>query len=233
MKEYTIPAVRKNLECGFDPKNIASGREPCQMGWYEFVSDLILSKAEKKQKISILDVGCGMFTGIHLMRQKLPKGSKIIGQDIDKNLSYLDSNFIFKDISKIKSKSFDYVTCFDVIEHVEYDLDFFNDLKRLCKKELFITTPNYTRSKAQNHCHCREYTIPQFVNFFIPDVLWVASPDGFTHRTQLLKKDGNNYIDLTRKDIIYKNSLSEDLSFCHSTVDGMEWPHYLGIFNCI
>jgi ubiquinone/menaquinone biosynthesis C-methylase UbiE len=229
-QKFSIPAIRKNLECGFDSNNISSGREPCQMGWYEFVCEKIL-KLSNNQSNLILDVGCGMHEGVNQMRSLLPN-DKVIGQDIDHKLSYLDSEIIISDIKDIRDKSFDFLTCFDVIEHVENDMEFFNEMKRICRKYLFITTPNFTRSRAQNHCHCREYTIPQFINYFSPDELWVASPDGFLNRSQILQKKKNTslYIDLTRASTIY-NQLDENISFKHSTVDGEEWPHYMGIFK--
>lgn len=229
-QKFSIPAIRENLECGFDPNNVSSGREPCQMGWYEFVCDKILSSTNN-QSCSVLDVGCGMFEGVKLM-QKLMPDLKIFGQDIDSRLSYLDSNMIIGDISSIPDKSFDFITCFDVIEHVRDDLLFFEEMKRICKNYLFITTPNFTRSRAQNYCHCREYTIPQFVNHFSPDELWVASPDGFLNRKKILQKvDSFYYLDLTRSSIIYERIIDQDISFTHSTVDGHEWPHYMGIFK--
>lgn len=229
--KYTIPKIRNNLICGFDPNNLSSGREPCQMGWYDLICDFISNENKSQSNIKIIDVGCGMMDGVKLMRDKL-KGCEISGQDIDDRLSVLDSGFIKDDIKNIPDGSYDYVTCLDVIEHVEYDLEFFNNLKRICKNKLFITTPNYTRSKAQNTCHCREYTIPQFINFFKPNELWVASPDGVLNRTKLLEKTlKDEYYDISRDNIILNLPLNSNISFVHSTVDGLEWAHYLGIFK--
>jgi SAM-dependent methyltransferase len=233
-QKYTIPSIRKNLGCGFDPNNLASGREPCQMGWYDMVSTMIQQiVGEDNSEKNILDVGCGMCNGIKKMREKMPNNYKVYGQDIDYRLSNLDENFLSKDVSQFDDKSFDFITCFDVIEHEENDLEFFNHLQRICKNYIFITTPNYTRSKAQNYCHCREYTIPQFFNHFSPDEMWVGTPDGAYCRTKILQKiSDTKTLDLTRINTFYEGKLNEETSFAHFTNDGHEWPHYLGIFKC-
>jgi len=215
------PFIRKNNECGLD-NNISAGREPCQLGWYSWACKNYC------QNKTVLDVGAGMCDGIKLMRTL---GSKsVYGQDIDNRLCKLDDNLLIKSIFEIDEGSYDVVTCFDVIEHVIEDLDFFNYLKRIAKEILIITTPNFTRSKALNHYHCREYTLPQFTNIFLPDELWTASPDGSIHNTLLLKKTTEGYIDMTRSNTIYIPLLNENLNFTHSTVDGHEWPHICGLF---
>jgi 2-polyprenyl-3-methyl-5-hydroxy-6-metoxy-1,4-benzoquinol methylase len=219
-----IPAIRKNLDCGFDPNNIAAGREPCQMGWYDWIG-----KKYCANKI-VLDVGAGMCDGMRKLRDI---GSKeVFGQEIDARLQKLDKNLLIKNINDIDDKSFDIITCFDVIEHVIDDLEFFKNLLRIARERVCITTPNYSRSKAQNHCHCREYTIPQFANVFKPNELWSASPDGWVHHTKLLKIENGIYIDETRTNSVYKiGNIAESISFTHSTVDGNEWPHICGIFE--
>lgn len=229
-KSYTFSPIRNNLECGFDPNNIASGREPCQLGWYNVVSKIISSTVDFSLKSpTILDVGCGMYKGVELMSAELPQAT-VYGQDIDHRLTAINNKIITSCIYDIESKAYDFVICFDVIEHVIDDLKFFNNLKRISRDTLFITTPNFTRSKAQNYCHCREYTIPQFINFFQPDELWVGSPDGWLHVHKIIEKKDNMFIDLTRSNTIY-DSISENLDFTHSTVDGNEWPHFMGVFK--
>jgi hypothetical protein len=215
------PLIRVNLECGTD-QNLSAGREPCQNGWYDWVG--------RRWCIgeNVLDIGAGMCEGMKILENL--GAQSVFGQDIDNRLKQINPNIIIKDVSQIESKSFDVITCFDVIEHVIEDEIFFKELTRIARKRICITTPNFSRSKAQNHCHCREYTIPQFVNSFFPDELWVASPDGKIHHNLLLLKIKDGYTDITRKETIYKR-IPDDLNFCHSTVDGQEWPHMCGIFN--
>ena len=225
------PYIRKNSDCGTD-QNVSAGREPCQMGWYDW--------SGKKFCIgkTVLDVGSGMCAGMKALRTI---GAKCVwGQDIDKRLAGLDDNLIISPLDQIPDKSYDVVTSYDVIEHIIEDVEFFNNLIRIAKETIIITTPNFTRSQARNHCHCREYTIPQFVNIFIPNELWVASPDGWIHRTLLLERVDTGitnyeknftYIDRTRPDVQYSFPIDEKLSFTHSTVDGNEWAHMCGIFH--
>lgn len=222
--KQTFAPIRKNLDCGFDPNNISSGREPCQMGWYDYISKKYCSNK------TVLDVGCGMAKGIDLMVENGCK--EVYGQEIDSRLEKIHRQIIIKNISEFEDESYDCVTCFDVIEHVMDDYEFFTHLLRITKKYLFITTPNFTRSRAQNHCHCREYSIPQFLKFFKPDELWVGAPDGKSHITKLLeKKELDVWFDFTRNKFYNIDQIKEDLSFTHSTVDGLEWPHILGVFR--
>lgn len=225
------PYIRQNLECGAD-QNISAGREPCQMGWYDWTGKKYCIKK------TVLDVGCGMCKGMKALREI--GAEDVWGQDIDNRLEGLDKNLMICPLYQIPDKSYDVVTSYDVIEHVIEDIDFFNHLIRIAKETVIITTPNFTRSQARNHCHCREYTIPQFVNIFLPNELWVASPDGWIHHTLLLqRKDIGTtnqekdfvYLDKTRNNGVVRFPLQEDMSFTHSTVDGNEWPHMCGIFD--
>jgi 2-polyprenyl-3-methyl-5-hydroxy-6-metoxy-1,4-benzoquinol methylase len=223
LRTQTFEPIRQNLECGFDPNNIQSGREPCQHGWYNHVSLTYC------QDMTVLDVGCGMCEGMKIMENNGCK--EVHGQEIDSRLSDLHQNIIIDKIENIEDNAYDCVTCFDVIEHVIDDYLFFENLKRIARKYVFITTPNWTRSHAQNHCHCREYTIPQFLNYFEPDELWSASPDGRVHLTQLMVKNENgDYVDKTRDNKIW-SEINDDLTWTHSTVDGEEWPHHFGIWR--
>jgi glycosyltransferase involved in cell wall biosynthesis/2-polyprenyl-3-methyl-5-hydroxy-6-metoxy-1,4-benzoquinol methylase len=216
------PLIRVNNPCGLD-ENLSVGREPCQGGWYEWVGRTFCKDR------TVLDVGAGMCSGLEILKSH--GASFVQGQDVDKRLKKLFPDLIVDDISYIDSNSFDVVTSFDAIEHVLDDKDFFRNLLRIAKRNVIITTPNFARSAARNHFHCREYTIPQFVNTFSPDELWVASPDGRHHLTLLLKKEGRVYLDLTRGRAEYEvEKVPEDLTFTHSTVDGAEWPHICGLF---
>ena len=118
----------------------------------------------------------------------------------------------------IENKSYDIVTCFDVIEHVVQDKPFFNKLLDVACEAVFITTPNFSRSSAVNIAHCREYSIGQFIQTFEPDELYVASPDGWFNMTKLFGCDRqlSNY--------------GIDKLYNQKSVDGLEWPYMCGVF---
>jgi hypothetical protein len=102
-------------------------------------------------------------------------------------------------------------------------------MRRIAKLTVFVTTPNFRRSRAGNHMHAREHTIAGFFNIMRPDELYVASPDGWAHRTRLLHRldDGR---------IVHDQWVWNDyVPFIHrfnDTVDGECWPHMMGVWYC-
>ncbi|MCX6812238.1 MAG: class I SAM-dependent methyltransferase [Candidatus Berkelbacteria bacterium] len=97
----------------------------------------------------ILDVGCG--TGDYTSMFSHDR-NEVIGVDIN---DFRQKKFVKKfDFIKYDGKKlpftnqeFDVVVSFDVIEHVENDLFFLNEIHRVLKKngEVFLATPNRTR----------------------------------------------------------------------------------------
>ncbi len=145
---------KQALQCG--DQYILRGREPLQMGWYEFASMLVEGQ-------TVLDVGCGSGEGLKLLSRKAGKAT---GIDLDQRLEREDVEVEIKDISKISSKSFDAVVCIDVIEHVEDDTEFVKELVRVARKYLLVTTPNYAVSRNLHPYHVREYTPYEFERLF-------------------------------------------------------------------
>ena len=66
-------------------------------------------------------------------------------------------------IYDIKDNSYDIVTCFDVIEHIEEDTNFLEKLFKVAKQGVVITTPNFNFSKNKNPYHVREHTPEQLI----------------------------------------------------------------------
>jgi hypothetical protein len=225
--------VRLPVPCGFD-HNLEAGREPCQLGWYEFVGSYIATEtATDLNRPSILDVGTGVsYEGLRLLRDKAST-NYVGGIDVDKRLTGLHDSVVVRDISEMGDLSVDFVTCFDVIEHVVDDLTFLRNLLRVARRGVFVTTPNFTRSRCQNHHHCRELTIPEFLLHYRPSELWVASPDGYLNRRQVAEKvqtDPPMYRTLHDGEIYPESTLS-GLSLASTSVDGQEWPHMLGVWR--
>jgi 2-polyprenyl-3-methyl-5-hydroxy-6-metoxy-1,4-benzoquinol methylase len=126
------------------------GREDMQSYWHNFIVKHIKNS-------TVLDVGAGLGGS----RKRLEEGGNTVftqepGPELPADFK--------QDISEIEDSAFDYVTNFDVIEHVEKDEEFLGHLFRVAKKGVFIATPNFHVSQNRNPYHVREYTPTQFVN---------------------------------------------------------------------
>lgn len=224
----SIPIVRQPVPCGKDD-NISWYREPAHNAWYRWFGEISRGR-------SVLDVGAGTCKGMEVLEEYCPK---VWGQDIDPRLHGLHKNLFIGGLEELEDKSFDVVTCVDVIEHVIEDKVLFDHLKRIAREKIFITTPCATRSKCGNIAHCREYTIAQFTNNFKPSEVWSASPDGTVHKTLLLKRWKDRYIDHTYEgpenriqvaSLPMLDRIPLDKKF-NQTVDKQEWAHICGIFD--
>lgn len=124
----------------------------------------------------VLDLGCGKGSGSYLL---LDHGTKrlwciddyfkniYVAQQRDKNgmIKFLcmDANFM-----GLHNNSFDIVVAFEVIEHLEDDKNFLQEIKRILKTQgiLLLSTPNKNitspgRSKPYNKFHKREYQLDE------------------------------------------------------------------------
>ncbi len=104
--------------------------------------DQILKKINKRE-MKILDFGCS--SGINM--NILGKYGNVFGIDKDKEAIKIAKmrgfNVLRGDIkTKFKDKTFDLITCLDVIEHIDKDRDLLKEFYRVLKKEgkLIITT---------------------------------------------------------------------------------------------
>jgi len=142
-------------ECG--DEYVLRGREPLQMGWYRFVTTLVRKK-------TVLDVGCGSGEGLRLLSSE---ASSAVGIDLDPRLVQPDLKIYSKDVTEMPDKSFDVVACVDVIEHVQEDRLFLDQLVRVAREIVFVSTPNYTVSKNSHPYHVREYRPREFEQLFV------------------------------------------------------------------
>ena len=102
-----------------------------------------------KKDSLVLDVGCGRGVNTSKLRRKT---KRIIGLDLKNYVKkkYLsDFKLVLGDGRKIpfKDKYFDFVTCWDVIEHIEEDELFLKEIYRVLKPggRLLMSTPNKKR----------------------------------------------------------------------------------------
>lgn len=102
--------------------------------------------------MTVLDVGAGTGSGLAVLRAMGAK--EVLGIDpLPAGPEVLPIN-----VRLFRDASFDIVTCFDVIEHVEDDTDLLSHLLRICRYVVLLSTPNWNVWKCTNKYHVREYT---------------------------------------------------------------------------
>ncbi len=121
---------------------------------------------------AVLDVACGTGHGAQL----LSRNASVTG--VDKDVAAVElartrvtGRFTAAQMPPIPAEdaAFDYVVCFETIEHVANDRVFIGELRRVLRPEgrLLISTPNEEVSAPggvpQNPWHVREYTLASLV----------------------------------------------------------------------
>jgi len=117
----------------------------------------------------LLEVGCGEGRGIDWMIDRAKSFTAIdkIGPVIETlKKKYPQGKFLSGNIPPLtafQDRSFDTVVSFQVIEHIEDDRLFLNEIFRVLKPGgmALLTTPNRLKSLTRNPWHVREYTAPE------------------------------------------------------------------------
>lgn len=144
-----------------DSNNVTYQR--CQFA-YEYAVPVIKGK-------KVLDVGCGNAYGTALMARD---AQYITGVDYDP-VTVSENKEKYKDIKNldfmqgavpplpIADGSYDVITAFQFIEHIEKRKDFLKECIRVLKPGgvLMVTTPNIKKSLARNPFHIHEYTFDE------------------------------------------------------------------------
>ena len=119
----------------------------------------------------LLELGCGEGRGVELLA---PRAKSYLGLDkiqgvIDtltaKYPNYSFQQSVFPPI-KIDDNSFDSIATFQVIEHIQDDAAYLQEIHRILKPggTAFITTPNIKMTLSRNPWHTREYTADELKN---------------------------------------------------------------------
>ncbi|MFY0651411.1 MAG: class I SAM-dependent methyltransferase [Cyclobacteriaceae bacterium] len=120
----------------------------------------------------VLEPGCGEGRGIKLLSPiaksylALDKISEVI-DSLKVNFPDVDfRQMSFPPFNGLEDNSFDVVISFQVIEHVQQDKKFLQEIHRVLKPggKVIITTPNIKMTLTRNPWHVREYTNAQLTD---------------------------------------------------------------------
>ena len=144
---------------------------PVQVESYLFCRDKYLKSTDV-----VLDVGFGLGYGMHIMSAK---ARRILGAEVD-GRAVVRAKRIFAGHERMgdillydgihlpwQDKSVDFVTCVEVLEHVEDYQELLREMARVARRGIFITTPNRRREntcrdgRPKNYWHLREWTQPE------------------------------------------------------------------------
>jgi 2-polyprenyl-3-methyl-5-hydroxy-6-metoxy-1,4-benzoquinol methylase len=131
-------------------------------------------EAGKHLSGKVLEVGCGVGRGLDILIENCTEFTAI-----DKNeqliqflqTKYPQQHFITQNIPPFKdlpSNTYDFVVSFQVIEHIQDDNAYLQEIHRVLKPggKAMITTPNIKLSLTRNPWHVREYTAEQLEKLF-------------------------------------------------------------------
>jgi len=122
---------------------------------------------------SILDVGVGVGQFVNAAARS-GRFAKVSGLDIRQHPQFISSEIGDVDISyenarnmSFKSQSYDYVTCMEVIEHLDTDemMDTISELRRIAKEKILITIP-YCEKEPIPSYHKQRFTISRIQELF-------------------------------------------------------------------
>lgn len=120
----------------------------------------------------LLELGCGEGRGVELLA---PKASTYLALDkIGEAIQVLKKKFpqndfrqaVFPPVSDIADNSYDVVVSFQVIEHIQQDRFFLQEIHRILKPGgvAMISTPNIKMTLTRNPWHEREYTAQELID---------------------------------------------------------------------
>lgn len=124
---------------------------PVQVAAYELAADKYLRNGDR-----VLDVGFGLGYGMKIMADK---AGSLMGVDVDLRVIRHGASLVGGPIEGVQwyngeglpyeDDSFDAVTCVDVLEHVRYYEAFLEEMVRVARRVVFISTP-YRRPEHTN-----------------------------------------------------------------------------------
>ena len=137
-------------------ESLEAGRANTQIMWYEFASRFCADH-------DVLDVGCGLGAGL----DALDETARTV-RGIDVGAGTENERVRCGSLADEPSKSVDTIVNIDVIEHVLEDHRFIDELARVARRQILLSTPNFAASRCQWPYHVREY---------MPQELWALFRD--------------------------------------------------------
>lgn len=124
-------------------------------------------EAAKLVSGNVLEIGTGSGYGVDIIAPAT-ESFLTIDKFQSENINNAPANVSFKQMNVpplkgIESDSYDYVITFQVIEHIQRDDLFLQEIHRVLKTggQLIVTTPNKKMSITRNPWHVREYTVAE------------------------------------------------------------------------
>ena len=125
-------------------------------------------RAAELVKGDILEVGTGMGYGVEIIAPKATRYITIDKQLPESPLQFENVEYYEMEVPPIgfENISFDAVVSFQVIEHIEKDIEFVREVARVLRPggKFVISTPNAPMSLTRNPWHVREYNADELRN---------------------------------------------------------------------
>jgi len=152
---------------------------------------------------TLADIGCGNGVFAKMLQQQRPDIDTLSVDRSETALKYVKTKSKVGDIVALplEDKTFDCVTCFEVLEHIPYPVydTVLNELTRISKKYVIISVPyqekteyNVTKCPA---CHAVFNIVLHLRNYFDKDMQELLSKFGFRFvKQQLIEKKNKVYV---------------------------------------
>ncbi|MCO6161315.1 bifunctional 2-polyprenyl-6-hydroxyphenol methylase/3-demethylubiquinol 3-O-methyltransferase UbiG [Flavobacterium sp. NRK F7] len=151
---------------------------------------------------NVLEIGCGIGRGLEIVVKKgttytgIDKNKKLIEEQIQ---NFPENSFIHGTVPpllEIENERFDTVISFHVIEHIEKDDLFLEEIYRVLKPNgtLILSTPNKNKTITKNPWHIREYTDLELLQLFSSTQFKLISKKGISGNEKV-----NHYFQMNTK----------------------------------